>query len=178
VTRFTRQANAERVIVTGSSAGGLATYILADHVASRMPPKSVTRAVMEVSNAVLTLAAHTHCVRCQVGFFLDHENIADVNVYPDEMAYVVRMQNVTATALSPKCLAAVGPSNEYKCFMAPHLQTFIRTPFFVLNSRYDQWQLDFILEANCILDYTLCSAAEQQAIVQCVLASRHAPPQH
>jgi hypothetical protein len=33
------------VVVSGSSAGGLATYVHLDHIASRMPASAVTRGV-------------------------------------------------------------------------------------------------------------------------------------
>ncbi len=111
---------------------------------------------------------HITQITGKVGYFLDHVNMFDVNVYPDEMAYVVNMQNVTATTLSPECLAAVGPGNEYQCYMAPHVQAFVHTPFFVMNSRFDMWQMVSILQPPCMVGRSMCNATEQQAIVQCV----------
>merc|ERR1712232_1375046 len=37
------------------------------------------------------------------------------------------------------------PENPHYCFMSPHMQSFIQTPFFMFNSKYDAWQLNHIL---------------------------------
>jgi len=56
---------------------------------------------------------------------------------------VYNMQNLTfgpEGALNPKCQVAFA-EEPHLCFMSPHMQAFIKTPFFMLNSKYDSWQL-------------------------------------
>ena len=38
-------------------------------------------------------------------------------------------------ALKPECLAAFS-AEPWKCFMAPHMQRWIRTPFFMQQSKF------------------------------------------
>merc|ERR1719267_70213 len=40
-----------------------------------------------------------------------------------------------------KACQAKHPKEPWLCFMAPHMQDVIDTPFFVFNSKYDAWQL-------------------------------------
>jgi hypothetical protein len=121
--------SATELVVTGGSAGGLSTFLHSDHIRSRMP------AVTRVTAAPV------------VGYFLDHPNeVQSSSNYTAWMAYIYSMQNISA-ALHPDCLSAY-PSEPYKCFMAPHMVSFVTTPFFMFNSRFDQWQLDNILQVN------------------------------
>jgi hypothetical protein len=76
------------------------------------------------------------------GFFLDHGNdgyAPPAQTYTLQMKYVFQMQNSTGS-LSPECQAALAP-DAWKCIMAPHAAPYIRTPWFALQSRFDQWQL-------------------------------------
>ena len=58
-----------------------------------------------------------------VGYFLDHPNYArSSSTYPSWMQYIYHMQNLTAGALMPDCLAKYTGDEAYKCFMAPYAQ--------------------------------------------------------
>ena len=52
---------------------------------------------------------------------------------------LVELHNATRTSLLPACLAAF-PHTPHYCFMPPHMQRFIQTPFFMFNGKYDAWQ--------------------------------------
>lgn len=116
---------AELVILTGGSAGGLSTFLHLDHVQERVTQHSPTARVV----------GEPVC-----GFFLDHGNdgFAPANVtYTLQMQYVYNMQNSTGS-LSTECQQYYGPDNAWKCIMAPHATPFIKTPWFALQSRFDQ----------------------------------------
>ena len=142
--------NARQVVLTGGSAGGLSTFLHADYVAARVSkeaPMAFTKAMPVV------------------GYFLDHKNFAGTSQsYPNWMKYIYHMQNLKIPALTSDCLEKF-PSTPYFCFMSPHMNTFIETPFYVLNSKYDQWQMDNILQVECIREKKSCSAAEKKAIL-------------
>merc|ERR1719329_775971 len=76
--------------------------------------------------------------------FLDHDNFKhDDNNYTAWMKYIHHMQNLTSGAdggLLPACESAY-PEDKHFCFMSPHMQQFVQTPFFMFNSKYDGWQL-------------------------------------
>eukprot|EP00912_Choanoflagellata_sp_UC4_P000010 UC4_evm4s7 len=46
------------------------------------------------------------------------------------------------------------------CFMSPHMQDVIRTPYFMFNSKFDAWQLGNIFQSP------YKSKAEQQGVLQ------------
>ena len=127
---------ATELVVTGSSAGGLATFVHADHVVEKVR-----------AGAPGLVKAHALPI---VGYFLDHATYSHdaKNSYPARMEYVFGMQNVGESgAISPDCLAAY-PEDPHLCFLAPHLLPFIETPLFVLNSKYDAWQLNNELQSD------------------------------
>ena len=167
--------NATEMVVTGESAGGLATFVHADRVAERMGAR------------VRTTAAPI------VGFFLDHAPSPSSDPaggpspsgYPATpiitwMAYMYRMMNMTARgttggqggggALNAECMAAF-PATPHFCFMSPHLAPYIRTPLFMFNSKVDEWQLMNDLQVPCYRNktnypnHTIQCPAEQQAEV-------------
>merc|ERR1711957_415690 len=58
--------------------------------------------------------------------------------------------NVTGSGgTNLKCLAAHA-EEEWKCLMAPYIAEHIETPLFVMNSGYDAWQMEHILQTQCI----------------------------
>merc|ERR1712232_1129288 len=59
------------------------------------------------------------------------------------MKYVYYMQNMcfgAGGALMEKCRLK-HPDEPWLCFMSPHMQDVITTPFFMFNSKYDAFQL-------------------------------------
>ena len=155
-------SNASELVVTGGSAGGLSTFLHADRVAARAPRAKVRALPV-------------------VGYFLDHPEMgmrmgmaetetgggggAPDHRYRSSMDYVRRMQNVTAGpagALSAACVAAYPSDEPWRCFMSPFMQAFVQTPFFMLNSKFDAWQLGCILDVGC-----MCPRNTSQAGNQC-----------
>lgn len=152
------------LVVTGGSAGGLSTFLHMDRIASRVH------------------AVNPHCkVRGMpvVGYFLDHDNeVKSSNNYTAWMRYITHMQNLTTATgaastsgggLMPACVQHYAPMGEtYKCFMAPYAQAFVQTPYFMLNSRFDAWQMENILQSPCEPHKQghTCTATEAKAVVQ------------
>lgn len=134
---------ASEVVVTGGSAGGLSTFLHSDRIAKRAPFAKVRALPI-------------------VGYFLNHEEMGhgDPN-YRTTMDYVRRMQNITDGALSAECLLTY-PSEKWRCIMSPYMQRFVHTPFFMLNSKFDYWQLGCILDVGC-----LCTRNTSQSSNQC-----------
>jgi len=143
--------NATEFVLTGSSAGGLSTFLHADRVAARVQA--------EAPNCERITAAPV------VGFFLDHDNFNDDrNNYTAWMAYIYSMQNLSFAAdggLTEKCQQLYSSDDAYYCFMSPHMQQVVETPFFVFNSRFDFWQINNILQLR-----KWNTTVEMDAIVQ------------
>jgi hypothetical protein len=82
-----------------------------------------------------------------VGYFMDYGK------YSGDVAGLVSMQNVVeAGGLSADCLQAFPPAQSWRCFMSPHMQRYIKTPFFMMNSRFDAWQVSLTAaKFGCVL---------------------------
>jgi hypothetical protein len=137
---------ATEFVLTGGSAGGLSTFLHADRIASRLSKEAPQ-------------CKHVRAAPV-VGYFLYKH---DANNYTAFMKYIYHMQNLTFSAdggLMAQCQAAY-PTAPHYCFMSPHMQKFIQTPFFMFNSKYDAWQLANELqtqwktkdEQNAVLQY-------------------------
>ena len=162
---------ATEMVVTGSSAGGLSTFLHLDRVARRMEQSAP--ACTRTTGAPI------------VGFFLDHANYhqeqqhgstmelpgysypRDGTNYSSWMKTVVSDQNVTSV-LMPECLASF-PREPHLCFMSPHMVPFITSDFFLFNSRFDAWQMQNDLQVPCIngdMSHPTCNVTEQASVIQ------------
>jgi len=145
---------AKEMVVTGGSAGGLSTFLHADRIANRLKKQS---------KDVKVRAAPV------VGYFLDHDNeVKGPQNYTAWMKYIYTMQNLTSSddgGLMPSCVKTFS-GDEFKCFMAPHAQAFVETPYFMLNSKYDAWQMNNILQSACAgRDGIVCNATQQRDVL-------------
>jgi hypothetical protein len=131
---------ATRVVLTGSSAGGLATFLHADTIAAWFP------------------LARTIAVP-QSGFFLDFPTIQGKPFYKDWMTWVFGWSNARV-GVNQACLAAL---NDERCFFAEFSLAFTTTPVYMLQSRFDAWQMSNVLKlsSGCVHGGpSACSAAE------------------
>jgi hypothetical protein len=116
------------VVVSGCSAGGLATYLHLDWWRNNLP----------VSIKVVGLP--------DSGFFLDYES--PVQKYHSSMIWVFENQNSTS-GVNQDCIAAYKPlSQEWKCIFAQYTSPHIKTPIFPLQAEYDSWQTSNILGSS------------------------------
>lgn len=121
---------AEAVILTGCSAGGLATYLHLDYVRSRFPNIDV------------------HGL-ADAGYFIDAANTNNQMYIRSQYAYVYHMQNCSG-GVNNDCVMSKTGNDSWQCFMAQYTYPHIMTPMFVLNSEYDTWQLANILQLGCL----------------------------
>lgn len=143
-------ASATDVVISGCSAGGLATYLHTD----------------QWCDAIHAVNPSAKCVGMpDSGFFLDYQNPsvaptpppaaapADrraLNTIPGDyhrgLQWVYEFSNATA-GINADCVAAhqSGEHDAWKCMFAEHTSPFIHTPIFVLQSEYDAWQTGHVL---------------------------------
>lgn len=116
---------AERVVLTGCSAGGLATYLHADYVGAYVAanlPKGTLYGAISIS-----------------GFFLQSSTVIGEPIYADQIKSIHYLSNATG-GVNAACVAAQSPGYEWVCNMASNVYPYITSPFFVLNSHTDSWQ--------------------------------------
>merc|ERR1711959_759245 len=110
---------AANVLLSGCSAGGLATIVHADQVSKYFGSGTVFKAVPFS------------------GFFPDTDNFQGVQWFQGVQDYIFSMQNIT-TNLNPTCLAN-NVGKEHLCFDTQVSYKYLQTPTFLVNSVYDAW---------------------------------------
>ncbi len=146
--------SATDVVISGCSAGGLATYLHAD---------------AWCDDLARDVDADVKCVALpDSGFFLDYEQpgrshaagahprrlaaTSDLGVtvpgrYHAGLRWVFETMNASS-GINSDCIAAhgIGDSPAYLCMFAEHSAVFTHTPIFGLQSTYDAWQTTFVLD--------------------------------
>lgn len=106
------------VVVSGCSAGGLASWLHTDYYAQVLPK---TAKVVGMPDS---------------GFFLDYESSRK---YHSGMMWVFNQMNATS-GVHQGCIAGQKAGETWKCIFAEHTAPFIKTPMFPLQAEYDSWQ--------------------------------------
>ena len=147
-------STAPQLLISGSSAGGLTTFLHADYIAETAQAVNPTLQVRAVP---------------EVGFFIDGESIWNQqHIMTSVFARVAEIQNITGGVpeqVNKDCVAATPAAERYKCFMAQYLLPFIKTPTFIINSMVDQWQTENILAPNI---ETMPSVTTYAPFVPCI----------
>lgn len=118
--------SASDVVISGGSAGGLATYLHVDQWRNSLPPSTFVVAMPDG------------------GFFLDwnaSKPAESAHSYAYELRAIFHDFNAS---VNQECMMEVKASgiDESICMLAEHTVAFIQTPLFALQSVVDQWQLE------------------------------------
>ncbi|CAL9220154.1 unnamed protein product [Arabidopsis halleri] len=145
-------SHAKHAILTGCSAGGLATLIHCDYFRDHLPKDATVKCVSDG------------------GYIL---NVPDVLGNPTMGSFfhdVVTLQSVDKS-LDQNCVAKMEPS---KCLFPQESLKNIRTPVFLVNTAYDYWQIQNGLVpespdlderwAICRLNIQECDAAQMKVL--------------
>ncbi|KAM7464070.1 hypothetical protein LguiA_032191 [Lonicera macranthoides] len=116
-------SNSSQALLSGCSAGGLATLIHCDAFRELFPKD-----------------ANVKCLS-DAGFFLNEKNIAGNHSFESFYHEVVSLQGI-AKSLDKDC---VGRMKTSKCFFPQEFIRSIKTPVFLVNSAYDFWQIRNVL---------------------------------
>jgi len=118
--------SATEVVISGCSAGGLATYLHIDWWASHVKTGTKVRGLPDS------------------GFFLDYDSTEPKGPkYGRDMRWVFNQMNAS-DGVNQECIR-LNPGAKENCFFAEHTAPHIKTPFFPLQSEYDSWQEGNIL---------------------------------
>ncbi|XP_021730078.1 pectin acetylesterase 9-like [Chenopodium quinoa] len=146
-------AHAEKALLSGCSAGGLAVFLHCDNL-SRFLPRNTT-------------------VKClsDAGFFLDIKDVAMHDTIRSLYHDVVTLQGVEEN-LDKNCTSSL--IDPKLCFFPQHVLSYIKTPFFILNTAYDMWQFHNILVPSsadqrkewkyCKYNVTTCTDSQIQKL--------------
>ncbi|KAF0928633.1 hypothetical protein E2562_006067 [Oryza meyeriana var. granulata] len=112
-------AKAEKVLLSGCSAGGLATFFHCDDLKGRLGDAATVKCLSDA------------------GFFLDVDDITGNNTVRPFFRSLVDLQGAEKN-LNRDCLNST--DYPYQCFFPQYILLYIRSPYFILNSAYDVYQ--------------------------------------
>ncbi|CAH9120511.1 unnamed protein product [Cuscuta epithymum] len=143
--------NAENAILSGCSAGGLASILHCDSF-----------------NALLPAGAKIKCLS-DGGYFINAMDISHTPHIEQFFNDIVRTHG-SVKNLPPSCTLRMNQPNL--CFFPQNVVQHLRTPLFILNAAYDSWQIRNILVpgvadphgtwGKCRLDITNCTSSQLQ----------------
>ncbi|CAI8603632.1 unnamed protein product [Vicia faba] len=142
--------NAEQALLSGCSAGGLASIIHCDEFQSLLPKSSKVKCFSDA------------------GFFLDAIDVSGGRTLRNLFGGVVQLQEVQKN-LPKNCLNKLDPTS---CFFPQNLVEHVETPLFLLNAAYDVWQVQASLAPatadplgawnDCKSNHANCSSSQIQ----------------
>jgi len=115
------------VVISGCSAGGLATFLHVDYWSKFLTVQGTKVRGMPDS-----------------GWFADYND--PVMRYHDNLVWVFEQNNSTS-GVNQKCIEG-HQDEEWRCIFAEHTAPFLTTPVFPLQSRFDSWQTAYDLNSN------------------------------
>lgn len=116
---------ARKALLSGCSAGGLATFHHCDNFTKYLPTNASVKCLSDA------------------GFFLDGRDVSLNHTMRYFFKSVVRLQG-SVQNLNKNCTSAM-PSYPDLCFFPQYVLKYISTPYFILNSAYDVFQFHNIL---------------------------------
>ncbi|KAG8475235.1 hypothetical protein CXB51_032067 [Gossypium anomalum] len=142
--------NANQALLSGCSAGGLASILHCDEFKNLFPETTKVKCLSDA------------------GLFLDAANVAGGHTLRDMYKGVVTLQgvqkNLPSTCYSQK--------DSTSCFFPQNLVSNVKTPMFLLNAAYDAWQVDQSLISSladphglwraCKTDRSHCNSSQIQ----------------
>ncbi|XP_039831983.1 pectin acetylesterase 9-like isoform X4 [Panicum virgatum] len=142
-------AKAKNVLLSGCSAGGLATFFHCDSLKERLGGATTVKCLSDA------------------GFFLDLTDISGNNNMRKFFSSLVSLQGVQKN-LNKDCQNST--DCPYLCFFPQYALPDIRTPYFILNSAYDVYQFHHIFVppssdpggqwSRCKMDPGACSTSQ------------------
>jgi hypothetical protein len=128
--------NASAVIISGTSAGGLAVYLHADYLNNKITTASIAPTKPRITAVP------------DAGFFMDYPSIHGNYLYTPVFQNVFKMQKVS-DSVDEDCMKHYSSTDQWKCFMAPYTLPFISTELFITNPLADSWQATYIMGLTC-----------------------------
>ncbi|KAL2336624.1 hypothetical protein Fmac_011070 [Flemingia macrophylla] len=139
-------STAKQALLSGCSAGGLATLIHCDNFRQLLPKEATVKCLADA------------------GFFLDEMDISGNRTMGSFYHDVVQLQGL-AESLHKDCITKMEPS---KCLFPSEIVKNMKTPLFLVHPAYDFWQIRNILVPqgsdpeghwqNCRLNIRNCNA--------------------
>ncbi|RDY06165.1 Pectin acetylesterase 10 [Mucuna pruriens] len=154
---------AKQTLLSGCSAGGLATIIHCDEFRGLFPQTTKVKCLSDA------------------GLFLDAIDVSRGHALRSFFSGIVGLQGVQKN-LPHTCTNHLDPTS---CFFPQNLIASIRTPLFILNTAYDSWQIQSSLAPSsadphgywhdCRLNHAKCASSQIQFLQGGLTVTSHFP---
>ncbi|XP_072050991.1 uncharacterized protein [Amphiura filiformis] len=122
--------DADRIILTGSSAGASAVVLHIDHIKTLLPDGIPLHGLVDA------------------GLFLDTKSMSNVYRFRKCTQSAYNIQQVWGS-LNEACVKDQPQDTRWKCFFSVYAYKYVQSPVFYMHTAYDRWQLWYILEMKC-----------------------------
>ncbi|XP_028087775.1 pectin acetylesterase 10-like [Camellia sinensis] len=143
-------SNADQALLSGCSAGGLASILHCDEFRNLFPASTKVKCLSDA------------------GLFLDAVDVSGGHTLRNFFSGVVSLQGVQKN-LPSSCTENLDPTS---CFFPENLIANVKTPLFILNAAYDSWQVQASLAPasadpsgswrDCKMNHASCSESQIQ----------------
>ena len=135
---------ASDVLLSGTSAGGLAVLLQGDYLRHKLPRTASVRGLVDA------------------GFFIDSEAEDGSNVIGNQFRGIYSIHN---PKLRKKCEKARDSSSKFQCLFPQYTIEDIKLPIYFVNALYDHWQLSELQRLRCIYNNDKCNTAQRDRIL-------------
>jgi hypothetical protein len=132
-------SKATDLVVSGCSAGGLATYLHTDQWCDTLHTSNPSAKCVGLPDSGFFLDYQDPTVTCSPPSGSSRSLLNTINGdYHCGLKWTYSQQNAT-DGINQDCVKA-HPGEEWKCMFAEHSAEHIRAPVFAMQSQYDSWQ--------------------------------------
>jgi len=136
----------DTLVLTGCSAGGLATFYWTQYLADYIHLRNKNVKIYGIPDS---------------GFFVNHLNLKTRdNDFILKQKILYEEVNKEILPISTECLKD-NPENMHNCLMAENLFKYIKVPFLMVQPGYDAWQLQNIFSQDCAANGNINQCDEQ-----------------
>lgn len=132
--------SAKKVILSGSSAGGLAALIHADHLRKRLQKIKSVHAVLDAM------------------LFVNLTSRSGQKKMMNILENTFHLHHIKDSVSLSDCSQKMSDDTKWRCFSPMYFYKHMFTSAFFLNSVHDRWYLNQALDVTC--DFNKCSSSE------------------
>ena len=122
--------SADKIVVTGISAGGMATFMWSNYIYDQ----STNKQVFTMPDS---------------GLFLDYPSpITNQSYIRATFATLFKLVNNETRMPISECVQELG--NSLECFFFGEIVKYFKTPLFIIESQYDAFSIAWMLDLKCI----------------------------
>ena len=132
------------VVLSGTSAGGLALVLQGDFIRKQIPSNVKVRGLIDA------------------GLFLDQSALRGKSIARHQFKALYSLHR---PILNKACLESFSKKERYLCLFPQYTIKFVKLPLYIVNSLYDHWQLSYLQGVYCVYDDKKCGTQEHDRIL-------------